>query len=669
MNLGTRGQMPQDHDEPGDSIDRAVERVVTRAGAGGGGIAYIEDPAGRRGARLVATAAALAAEGGMAVLTAIGRKTESSYPFGVVIQLFEVIWSSRAPSHSDHAVEGPARQAHELLQGSLALSPDDGPKEWFPVIRSLLWFLCEPDRSDLEDQRGRPCLLVVEDLHHADAPSLRFLAYLAARIGGLPVALVVTAPPFASACDDPALASVREARAARVLVVRDPDALSPDTSEDSRVPDELDAPAEPGVATHSDRARRAIESSDRGGARDQVRELADRAWDSGRLVEEVEDPSLAIRLARALGGVDELELGLEILGDERATAPASEHEALRLGTVEGQAWMLFHQGKITAALKATEIDRAEGTGTVAPCIAAAAAACFIHLGELGRADRILEVLDEPIVIDDRVVPLLLETRGVLRLAQRRPTDALHDALEARRRIVAGAPPLSGPASWRCTAARARHALGDTAAARRVVEEELEIARARDVPRLILAGQRALALVVPREEQISVLSDTVALGQTVPMRLEYVYALIDLGAALRRGNQRKSARRILTQGLSLADQLEMRIAVAKAREELAATAGRRGRRTGTSAPGLTPSQRRVAGLAAEGLSTKQIASELFVTPKTVEFHLHHIYRKLGIPSSRDELVLALRSTTKPPTVERSEANGGPPLVEESPRRRQ
>jgi DNA-binding CsgD family transcriptional regulator len=175
--------------------------------------------------------------------------------------------------------------------------------------------------------------------------------------------------------------------------------------------------------------------------------------------------------------------------------------------------------------------------------------------------------------------------------------------------------------------------------------------------------------VPREEQISVLSDTVALGQTVPMRLEYVYALIDLGAALRRGNQRKSARRILTQGLSLADQLEMRIAVAKAREELAATAGRRGRRTGTSAPGLTPSQRRVAGLAAEGLSTKQIASELFVTPKTVEFHLHHIYRKLGIPSSRDELVLALRSTTKPPTVERSEANGGPPLVKESPRRRQ
>jgi DNA-binding CsgD family transcriptional regulator len=56
--------------------------------------------------------------------------------------------------------------------------------------------------------------------------------------------------------------------------------------------------------------------------------------------------------------------------------------------------------------------------------------------------------------------------------------------------------------------------------------------------------------------------------------------------------------------------------------------------------LTPSERRVADLAAGGLTTRQIAQVLFVTPKTVEFHLRHVYRKLDIPSSRADLARAL-----------------------------
>ncbi len=52
--------------------------------------------------------------------------------------------------------------------------------------------------------------------------------------------------------------------------------------------------------------------------------------------------------------------------------------------------------------------------------------------------------------------------------------------------------------------------------------------------------------------------------------------------------------------------------------------------------LTPSERRVALLAAQGRTTRQIAAELFVTPKTVEFHLRHVYRKLGVPSTRADL---------------------------------
>jgi DNA-binding CsgD family transcriptional regulator len=56
--------------------------------------------------------------------------------------------------------------------------------------------------------------------------------------------------------------------------------------------------------------------------------------------------------------------------------------------------------------------------------------------------------------------------------------------------------------------------------------------------------------------------------------------------------------------------------------------------------LTPSERRVADLAAGGLTTRQIAQVLIVSPKTVEFHLRHVYRKLDIPSSRADLARVL-----------------------------
>jgi len=56
--------------------------------------------------------------------------------------------------------------------------------------------------------------------------------------------------------------------------------------------------------------------------------------------------------------------------------------------------------------------------------------------------------------------------------------------------------------------------------------------------------------------------------------------------------------------------------------------------------LTPSEDRVAGLAADGMTTRQIAETLFVTPKTVEFHLRNVYAKLEIPSTRAALARAL-----------------------------
>ena len=75
-------------------------------------------------------------------------------------------------------------------------------------------------------------------------------------------------------------------------------------------------------------------------------------------------------------------------------------------------------------------------------------------------------------------------------------------------------------------------------------------------------------------------------------------------------------------------------VEHARTELYAT-GVRPRGTAVQGPNaLTPSERRVAELAVDGQSNRDIAQRLYVTPKTVEVHLSSVYRKLGIRSRRD-----------------------------------
>ncbi len=83
-------------------------------------------------------------------------------------------------------------------------------------------------------------------------------------------------------------------------------------------------------------------------------------------------------------------------------------------------------------------------------------------------------------------------------------------------------------------------------------------------------------------------------------------------------------------------------VERARSELYATGARPRRDALKGVESLTPSERRVADLAAEGNSNREIAQELYVTPKTVEVHLSNAYRKLEIKGRR-ELATALAPT--------------------------
>jgi DNA-binding NarL/FixJ family response regulator len=138
--------------------------------------------------------------------------------------------------------------------------------------------------------------------------------------------------------------------------------------------------------------------------------------------------------------------------------------------------------------------------------------------------------------------------------------------------------------------------------------------------------------------LPLLADAAASLSRSEARLEEAKALAELGAALRRANRRADARDPLRRGLDLAVRRGAAPVADLARAELRAM-GVRPRRAERGLSALTPSELRVARLAADWLGNRAIAQALFVTVKTVEIHLSSCYRKLAVPS-RAELAAAL-----------------------------
>ncbi len=271
----------------------------------------------------------------------------------------------------------------------------------------------------------------------------------------------------------------------------------------------------------------------------------------------------------------------------------------------------------------------------------ALAACQLQRGELDQAEQTLSILDQPAAVEDVELPVLLDVRAQLRLAQIRPHDALADAMEAGRRCLLGRGDVGpGVLAWRSTAALAHLALGEPTAAARMASQELELARRGGVTRVIVRDLRILGLAERGSDGIELLEKAVKEGSDYPARLEHIQSLLDLGAALRRDNRRTDAREPLRRALELAHRGGCRRIADQARSELNATGARPRRAVLRGPDALTPSERRVADLAIRGLTTRQISEALYVSPKTVEFHLRQIYRKLEVSSSRTELIRAL-----------------------------
>ncbi|HEU4463026.1 MAG TPA: AAA family ATPase [Solirubrobacterales bacterium] len=291
--------------------------------------------------------------------------------------------------------------------------------------------------------------------------------------------------------------------------------------------------------------------------------------------------------------------------------------------------------------QAMDLARDAKSATLLLLLAGVLIEVLIERDELGEAQRELDAIgmgDGPMP-DSPMFTVLRYVRGHLR-AERGDFDLAREDFAALSYAKEGWDfsslnvSYSGP-----LAARTLVAEGEAQSARELAESMEPLARRWDSPSTTAHMLRTRAAAGEGEQAIADLEEAVGLLEDSPRRLEYVHALLDLGEALRRAGRRADARAPLRSALQVARQCGAARVAKRAADELQAT----GEKVRSYAPigveSLTPSERRVAELAATGMTNRQIAQSLFVTLKTVEAHLSATYDKLDI-SSRRELPGAL-----------------------------
>jgi DNA-binding CsgD family transcriptional regulator len=213
---------------------------------------------------------------------------------------------------------------------------------------------------------------------------------------------------------------------------------------------------------------------------------------------------------------------------------------------------------------------------------------------------------------------------------------IEQGIAALREMLRSEPaPQPGSEPIASTLALALHATGgDEDEIQRLLQWELEAAREWGTQRGLGIAHRAQGLVEGGEAGIELLRESAEVLRSSPARLELARSLTDLGSALRRANRRTDAREPLREAMELAHRCGAAPLAERAREELAATGAKPRRVMLTGVESLTPSELRVARLAAAGLGNREIAQELYISVKTVETHLGSAYRKLDIASRRE-----------------------------------
>ena len=305
---------------------------------------------------------------------------------------------------------------------------------------------------------------------------------------------------------------------------------------------------------------------------------------------------------------------------------------------------LARMGRLPDALEL--IDAASDLFDLVPVAEAYAGAGRAHILQLmGR-------LDESRAWFDRTEPrarargewvallLLWDVQGHRELREGRLEAALDwyaRLEEATERLGIGEPCL---VPWARHAISAYTAAGRPADALRVVEwlEHCSEGLPCRWPRIVaLTGRAALeALGGARDSAEDHFIEALRLHQGLGLRIQEVETLLHYGTFLRRSGLLTRARQVLADAARLAQACGAHWLEGHAHAELVVAGGRRRRRK--EPEHLTPQERRVAELAAGGLSNKEIANQLWLAVSTVESHLQQVYGKLGIASRRQLMTM-------------------------------
>jgi DNA-binding CsgD family transcriptional regulator len=316
-------------------------------------------------------------------------------------------------------------------------------------------------------------------------------------------------------------------------------------------------------------------------------------------------------------------------GSEEAFGAASTHSA-NLNRLRGR----LTASEADAAAAVTSSRTAGGVGLVMAEVALTDA--LLTRGKLDEAEATFAAIG----IGEQVPPIrpflgVLGVRVELRAARGDHAAALADFDEIVRRLGSHRP--TGPQLGHLlTAIRSRHAQGEDQAVVDGLGYALEIAQTWGTDSAIGSVLRLRGrLADDPSEALEDLRAAVAHLERSPRRVDHARALVDLGSVLRRAARRVESREPLRAGFELARECGADGLAETARGELAASGVRIRRERLSGIESLTASERRIAELAADGLSNADIAQSLFVTVKTVEMHLTHTYRKLSV-NGRAEL---------------------------------
>ena len=338
------------------------------------------------------------------------------------------------------------------------------------------------------------------------------------------------------------------------------------------------------------------------------------------------------------------------LDDSRAVFETLRRNAVAHGDEHSVSYIDFHLARVESmagnwqdavrhADEAYEAVSQTGEREQLPYVLTSRALVEAHLG---RVEQVREDTDSglQLALDLGVISAyfeLLAVRGFLELSLGDPAEAhrfLGPLPDAVREAGFGEPLFR----FHGDAIETLLALGRTAEAAALLEElEEQGTSLQRIWALTIASRcRALlsAAAGELERADTELEHALELHDRLGEPFERARTLLVRGTIQRRARKKRAARESLQAALAVFDSLGARLWSDKARAELARIGGR------APAPGgLTPTEERVAALVAAGHTYREVADELFISPKTVQWNLSKIYRKLGI-RSRGELAARL-----------------------------